>query len=546
MRNINDLQISFFSRIINKKPEIKNLDFLFSKLKDNNSKFHVEKARQLYNSSKEEYRNFRLNNLPAVDVRCVYSNGKADNNGERIYNGLVFLDFDKVENCTLLKLKLIELPYIIACWTSTSGKGVHAIAYTENYIKDDTTYYNSFSQISLSCLSELGIIPDERAANSTQQTFISFDRNFHLKTNFEPFPIDINFKKEPNKNRLNNLESKQYTILDLDFYIKKFENFYEKIYITTKNTNLPVLFQEQLKYNSEIHTIQNKYLYENQLDKADKLNSTHTMGYFPGGIASISINLNKNYFIRNGSRKKTLTALILNYLWMHKHLFKNNNITEDEIYTILNALNLKCMDENGNKPCPVEDRELTRLTAKAYDMFLNNEIEPNIRPAKIAISHDFFRINIRDFKLSGNIKEKNQFMFKSEMMKLISGNRNKKQVVIDWLNENEDEMKSLNFKSKNQLACYISNQTGLSQRTINGHLSLLIKEGGTPFANPTTILIKDSNSLANTLPPHLLLCINEMKNQNLNISKKGLSKFSGISLKTVKKYWDKIQKEITK
>jgi hypothetical protein len=483
MRNINDLQISFFSRIINKKPEIKNLDFLFSKLKDNNSKFHVEKARQLYNSSKEEYRNFRLNNLPAVDVRCVYSNGKADNNGERIYNGLVFLDFDSVENCTELKFKLIELPYIIACWNSTSGKGVHAIAYTENYIKDDTTYNNSFTQISFSCLSKLGTQPDERAANCTQQTFISYDTNYYLNQNFEPYPIDINFKIKPKGNKLNNLESKQYTILDLDFYVKKFQNYYEKVYLIDKNSNRPVKYDPNIIFNQEIHNLSNRYLSDFHLECSNKRNKTQTMGYYPEGIASISLNFNKNYIIKNGIRKKTLTALILNYLWMAKHLFKNNNITEDEIYTILNALNLKCMDEKGISPLPVEDRELCRLTAKAYDMFINDEIIPTIRPAKIAITNDFFRINIRDYKLNGNIKEKNSFIFKSEMMKLISANRNKKQVVIDWFNENEDEMKFKQFNSINHMANYIALQTGLSQRTINGHLSLLIKEGGTPFAN---------------------------------------------------------------
>ncbi len=73
------------------------------------------------------------------------------------------------------KKELSGLPFIIAAWISTSGKGVHAIAYVE--FSNLEQYHFAFYYLSVFFKKEFAISLCQGSNASTQLTFMPYDAN---------------------------------------------------------------------------------------------------------------------------------------------------------------------------------------------------------------------------------------------------------------------------------------------------------------------------------------------------------------------------------
>lgn len=304
MHLINE-EIQFFKNLYDVNTnQIITLGHLFNIIKSNSHFNRVKEVRSSTNYLKAR------ENLPLVDVRCTYlPNQGRTTDGRRKYNGLIFLDFDDVENPTQIKTLLIELPFVFAAWRSTSGKGVHGLAYS-SLIKDDETYVKCWHQL-YTYFQSIGLNLCENSKNITQLTFISSDGNILINQNVQSFFFKIEDKQ---KNEVKKeLKNQVYTLLDLDFYVDKFNSYYVKKYIINKESNQPILYDNNIQYDESVHYLVD-HLTEEQLSNLK--NNSNTMCYFKEPISTIKINLYPKLIFKDGSRKRTIKAIIANYLFI--------------------------------------------------------------------------------------------------------------------------------------------------------------------------------------------------------------------------------------
>lgn len=515
--------VQFFSSVFDLKiNSVVTINDVFELIK---SKKHSQKINQIRNSSSyNEDRKY----LPCVDFRCVYKNLKRNSEADKLYNGFVFLDIDDVSNPTHTKEILFDLPFIAAAWRSTSGKGVHALAYSD-LIRDQKTYniaWNSIAQL----LKENNIILCKGSHNSTQLTFISSDENILIKSNFQSFYFDVNSPLIEEKTT-NNIHS-EYTLLDLDFYIEKFNNLYYKKYIIDKDSNKPVHYSEDLKFDPDKHYLVD-HLTKEQL--SNKTNNSHTMCYFNEPITSIKINLYDKFYIREKSRKRTIKAILANYLFI-----LNKKHDPNEIYTMVEALNLKCYDSTGKNLKPLTQRDINSITTWLVELNNNNQLMPYLSESKIGITNTFLREEAKNYKPKPNEKKYEFFkrVFNSQMMGLINTTKDKSLDINKFILENK--LNPADFKSKWAFCEFVADKLNIHKRTVYNYFNKKCKKIENHYQVIYNIDQRDSITL------HFLASIKEMKEKRIKINKKSLAEYSGISRPTVHKYWDEIQKEINK
>ena len=127
--------------------------------------------------------------LPAITVSCVCSERRTEKIYE--YTNLICIDIDGKDNPSIsniedLKIKLGELPYIMYCGLSASGKGLFCIV----PYADDAEHRGVFK--SLECdFEKMGINIDKSCIDECRLRFYSYDENPYINRNAENYTYDV-------------------------------------------------------------------------------------------------------------------------------------------------------------------------------------------------------------------------------------------------------------------------------------------------------------------------------------------------------------------
>lgn len=156
----------------------------------------VENLRRLYRNGNKNY-NTKKKRLPVFifSGRLYDTRHKFDIFG---YTSLLVVDIDKPDNIYETKLALTADPYVVSLWTSPSGNGLKALF----YLKYDSEYepadswifheYCAFPHVDNYLRNAYGINIDQTGKDITRLCFVSYDKEIHLKKNFEPFIVPCN------------------------------------------------------------------------------------------------------------------------------------------------------------------------------------------------------------------------------------------------------------------------------------------------------------------------------------------------------------------
>ena len=111
--------------------------------------------------------------LPAITVSCVCSERRTEKIYE--YTNLICIDIDGKDNPSIsniedLKIKLGELPYIMYCGLSASGKGLFCIIPYKDY-RNHKLHFNALEQE----FKDMGIVVDSSCSDIGRLRFYSYD-----------------------------------------------------------------------------------------------------------------------------------------------------------------------------------------------------------------------------------------------------------------------------------------------------------------------------------------------------------------------------------
>ncbi|OPB98222.1 hypothetical protein BAS10_06210 [Elizabethkingia meningoseptica] len=139
----------------------------------------VNHARTLERDS-EEYKNIKINRMPAVSVGFNFENGYIKGDNMSSPTGYLYIDVDGYTEEDFE----INTAYVCAYWRSLSNTGVSIIVKVEGLTPKDL-------KVATSKIAELLDIPyDDRAISIDRLTVLTYDPNAYYNDNTDVIPID--------------------------------------------------------------------------------------------------------------------------------------------------------------------------------------------------------------------------------------------------------------------------------------------------------------------------------------------------------------------
>ena len=108
-------------------------------------KFKTEIAK-LRNTASEEDRRSIKNALPAFTPSVVLNSGRKFNEGDS-YNGVIHLDYDKLDDVTGAIDKIKSLEYTYSCFVSPSGNGIKVFVRVSNKMEQHKDAFNTLRSL---------------------------------------------------------------------------------------------------------------------------------------------------------------------------------------------------------------------------------------------------------------------------------------------------------------------------------------------------------------------------------------------------------------
>ncbi|MCT3959772.1 hypothetical protein HZQ27_11650 [Elizabethkingia anophelis] len=140
----------------------------------------VNHARTLDRDS-EEYKNIKINRMPAVSVGFNFANGYIKGGNIFSPTGYLYIDVDGLTEEDFE----INTAYVCAYWRSLSNTGMSIVVKVEGLTSDNL-------KIATSKIAELLDIPyDDRAVSIDRLTVLTYDPNAYYNDNTEVIPIDM-------------------------------------------------------------------------------------------------------------------------------------------------------------------------------------------------------------------------------------------------------------------------------------------------------------------------------------------------------------------
>ena len=135
------MEISYFRSMKDSSNEVKNLTEILESIQDGTYKYQIE-ARKFKNNGEKENAIKLKQSLPAFTVSSTF---KSRRKLEFVqdYNGVLHLDYDKVDDVNKYKEQVKEIPYTLAAFVSPSGDGLKVFVKTSSSLEQHKDTFES-------------------------------------------------------------------------------------------------------------------------------------------------------------------------------------------------------------------------------------------------------------------------------------------------------------------------------------------------------------------------------------------------------------------
>lgn len=410
-------------------------------------------------------------------------------------SGYIYIDIDGISDIDEVKSILGCDKYIYSLWKSVSGKGLGGLVKIASNIDCDTfkTYYK-FIEKYIYDTYEYKL--DNACSNINRLTFISSDSNIIINNESEIFNIsdfDYEFKSKKEK-KTKKIKMNGYNYNHKDYPLKTLTDTY--------------------RYNVCIEDFKDEILEE----LSDDVYENGEYFLYHKGLPIPNLFIGKKNSWYDGVRNKYFIPHMLGVLTL------NPNIDIDLFCEVGRQVMLYAFKENWDSDFLVEkcyhiynsfcSGDYESLNYSIKKVFYKRESKYT-REEKISITKKYLFNDTRHY-YERMIDKKIEFVSETTN-DVLNDNRISKVVEFDGL---YSKKKLKKYRTPSHTSNYIK-----------GNLSLCGLDENTKLGVKTTnVLIK------------LLKAYNEMIKDNLIINKSRVSKYSGVSYKTVRKYWDILEK----
>jgi len=171
------LTTTFFTSLKNTTPsKVCTLQEIFGIIKSEKYKPIVSKIRAEELPSKSILKN----KIPVFTPTGVFNHRSIK--GLEIYNGIICLDLDGVEDPRSLKNVCKTLPYVYAAFITPSGKGLKVIIKTSSNTED---YKKTEELVSKRFFEDTGFMRDNHCKDIARIQFLSYDPDLYYNENSE-------------------------------------------------------------------------------------------------------------------------------------------------------------------------------------------------------------------------------------------------------------------------------------------------------------------------------------------------------------------------
>ena len=163
--------------------EVKNLTEILESIQDGTYKYQIEKLRKFKNNGEKENAIKLKQSLPAFTVSSTF---KSRRKLEFVqdYNGVLHLDYDKVDDVNKYKEQVKEIPYTLAAFVSPSGDGLKVFVKTSSSLEQ---HKDTFESLRSYYDSVLGVESDKSVKDVTRLCFVSYDEELYYNSEAEIF-----------------------------------------------------------------------------------------------------------------------------------------------------------------------------------------------------------------------------------------------------------------------------------------------------------------------------------------------------------------------
>jgi hypothetical protein len=176
---MSEIQCTRFKSLRNTKPEsVTNLVSVLNEIQRGTYKSQIEEIRKAENPSKSPLKD----KLPVFTPTGIFNYRSMA--GLEIYNGLICLDIDNVEDPESLKDKAKKLKYVYAAFVTPSGQGLKVMIKTDATFEE---YKSKELEVSSAFQHDTGAIRDNHCKDIARIQFVSYDPNIYINENASTF-----------------------------------------------------------------------------------------------------------------------------------------------------------------------------------------------------------------------------------------------------------------------------------------------------------------------------------------------------------------------
>ena len=177
------MEISYFRSIKDSNNEVKTLTEILESIQDGTYKYQIEKLRKLKNNGVEKNAKNLKESLPAFTVSSTFKSRRMLEYLED-YNGILHLDYDKVDDVNKYKEQVKEIPYTLAAFVSPSGDGLKVFVKTTSSLEQ---HKDTFESLKSYYDSILGFESDILVKDVARLCFVSYDEELYYNSKAEIF-----------------------------------------------------------------------------------------------------------------------------------------------------------------------------------------------------------------------------------------------------------------------------------------------------------------------------------------------------------------------
>lgn len=180
------MKSNFYRSIKESNNEVKNLEEILETIQNGTYRNQIEKLRKLKSIGEDENASELKQSLPAFTVSSTFKSRRKLEYLED-YNGILHLDYDKIDDASKYKEQVKEIPYTLAAFVSPSGNGLKVFVRTTSSLEQHT---ETFESIKSYYDNILGVTSDKSVKDVTRLCFVSYDKSMYYNDSAEVFDMN--------------------------------------------------------------------------------------------------------------------------------------------------------------------------------------------------------------------------------------------------------------------------------------------------------------------------------------------------------------------